>query len=189
MIFSNVMYKRRNRQGGIALIEVLISMVIMAIALRSLGENWVKTVQESEHNFSRSQALTVAQNIIEFVRVNPNGWATYTQTQNWETGRAITAQNCFSANANQLSPCTSEQIALSDIQLAKDYVAKNMPLLNGSVELRTPCSANGNLACVVIAWMDTTTAQCDPLSDRTGLFNPETQSGNASQCVVIDFIP
>lgn len=189
MLFKNTTRISPSRQRGIALIEVLISMLIMAIALRGIGENWVKTVQESEHNFSRSQALTVAQNIIEFVRVNPDGWNTYTQTNNWLTSNTIAPQNCFSPNASALNECTSEQIALSDIRLIKEYVAENMPLLNGSVELRTPCSASGNLACVVIAWMDTTTARCDPLSDRTGLFSAGQQDNVASQCVVIDFIP
>ena len=189
MIFENTLRINPCRQHGIALIEVLIAMLIMAIALRGIGENWVKTVQESEHNFSRSQALTVAQNIIEFIRVNPEGWNTYTQSNNWLAGNSIAPQNCFSPNPNALNECTPEQIALSDIRLIKEYVAENMPLLNGSVELRTPCSVNGNLACVVIAWMDTTTARCDPLSDRTGLFSAGQQDSEASQCVVIDFIP
>ena len=179
---------------GFALIEVLISMVVMAIALKGIGDYWVKTVQESEHNFSRSQALVIAQNLIEFVRVNPDGWDTYTTASHWQGGTQTgKSQDCFSKTNTLPKDCTSAAMALADISLIKDYVDHHMPLLNGSIELRSPCAAGSDIACVIVAWMDTTTAQCNPLNDGTGLFDDDEQHNNefteSSQCVVIDFIP
>lgn len=184
---------RTKRTLGFALIEVLISMLIMAIALKGIGDYWVKTVKESEHNFSRSQALVVAQNIIEFVRVNPDGWDTYKTENNWKPANKINA-SCFSTSNKNLKNCTPKDMALADISLIKDYVKNHMPLLNGSIELRSPCTAGGNASCVIVAWMDTTTQQCNPLNDGTGLFDNDgtTQTNEfsgTSQCVIIDFIP
>ncbi len=179
---------------GFALIEALIAMVILAIALKGIGDYWMKTVKESEHNFSRSQALIVAQNIIEFIRVNPDGWAVYQDTANWASSNTAQAPTCFSTSSRTLTTCTPEQMARSDIALMKDYIKNHLPLLNGSLALRSPCHPGAKIACVIVAWMDTTTDQCNPFKDGAGFFeHPDDASDNSqaeqNQCVIIDFIP
>ena len=183
----------RNHAGGFALIEALISMVVMAIALKGIGDYWMKTVKESEHNFSRSQALIVAQNIIEFVRVNPDGWTTYKNPKNCQNSNLILKNKCFSASANNLNKCSPADMAFADIYFIKDYVSKNMPLMNGSLEMRSPCNTGGKIACVIVAWMDTTAEQCNPLNDGTQFFKGNLNAANNpagyTQCIMIDFIP
>ena len=186
---------------GFALIEVLISMLILGLALNGIGGFWNKTVQESEHNYARSQAIEIARNIIEAVRANPSqaAWVEYSSLNNWRNGSGANAASCISAADTPLA-CTPAQMAQADIFLARNYAQTSLPLNSGTVEIQSPCSGL-NISCVVVAWADTTPANCAPLRDGAAIggesalkssreANSESviQGESASQCVVIDFI-
>lgn len=188
---------RNNKSTGFALIEVLISMVILGITLTGIGSFWVSAINESEHNFSRSQAMTIAMNVIEFVKANPEGWEIYIESNNWSTNLSSIGNrpsDCFSTNPETLNECSPNEIAMADIHMIREYASLSLPLLNGSVELRAPCFSSTDLACVIIAWMNTTTELCNPLTDGIGalkrgdLSSPE-EFLEETQCVIIDFQP
>ncbi len=182
---------------GFALAEVLVSMIILGLAVKGVGDFATRSIKQTEHNFSRSQAITIAQNIIEFTRTNPSGWDVYTNSNNWTTAigsLGANANTCYSTNPLIPVECTGEQMALADIFMIRDYVSRHMSLMNGTVDLRAPCFGTSEVACVVVAWMGTNTDDCDPFQEGTGFFDrgtedQENEFSGSFQCVLIDFIP
>lgn len=183
---------------GFALIEVLISMLILGLALNGIGGFWSATVQESEHNYARSQAVIIARNIIESVRANSSAWDTYNLVSHWTndlSSLGVLATTCVS-NIGSTVICTPEDIAKSDIFMARQYAQTSLPLDSGHVELRSPCSAGTNAACVVVTWGTRgAKGSCSPLNDGANVLKISKQEraiasfGEDNECVVMDFLP
>jgi type IV pilus assembly protein PilV len=60
----------KNKQYGVALLEVMISVLILAIGLLGLAQLQATTLKHNESAYLRSQASTLAANILDRMRAN-----------------------------------------------------------------------------------------------------------------------
>lgn len=125
-------------QSGFTLIEVLVSLVILAIGLLGVAGLQNRSLSGNQGALYRSQAVLYANDIIERMRVN--------RVQS----RQVPSPYSIALAATPSG--TLAQPALADLQDWKAEVG-NLPAGDGSVNVSTLSAANGTiLAVVIVQW-------------------------------------
>jgi len=155
-------------QAGVSMLEVLIALLITSVGLLGFAGLQSRALVSTEDTYQRTQATSIAQEIIERMRMNgvtgaiqstastnPNV-AVYTTTGNW-TG-AKPATDCFGA----AKTCAVADMALYDIAQVRTLLesAKNLP--NGTALV---AACENNRVCAYVAWGSTTATTCAAQKD------------------------
>lgn len=146
------------REKGSTLIEVLVSMTITAIALLGFMAMQTKSLLMSQDAYSRTQASSFAQEIIQRIRMNPTVLDEYSNAKNWQG--AIQNTSCFAKEKTILLICDEKNMALYDITEVRSLLEGNggMPAIaNPSILVQKKSEKN---AVVFVAWNDMTATQC-----------------------------
>ncbi|MDO8331476.1 MAG: type IV pilus modification protein PilV [Fluviicoccus sp.] len=162
---------RVHRQRGTTLIEVLVSMLLLAVAVIGFAALQVRALTTTNTAVYRAQAVGIAQELAEKMRANYSQLAAY-RGANWD---ALPAQDC------QAGVCTPAEMVSYDIRSSKMLAAAALP--NGNVAAR-PCAAVNSLVCIYVSWNETTTA-------NTGAVNAcgatsGSYAGLAAECVIME---
>jgi type IV pilus assembly protein PilV len=123
-------------QQGLTLMEILVTMLILAVGLLGVASMQVRAVQDSSNASYRSIAIFYANDIVDRIRANPAAQATYADEGN------ASADNCFA------NTCTAAQMAGYDIQSWLTNIGDALPGGEGELE------ATGNLYTVEVNWTD-----------------------------------
>ncbi|HEV2110251.1 MAG TPA: type IV pilus modification protein PilV [Gammaproteobacteria bacterium] len=146
---------RPSRARGFTLLEVLIALVVLSVGLLGIAAMMNFSLKANDSAYMRTQALTLAYNIIDKMRANQNG--ALNGSYNIAVGTQVSSPpNCVgSANT-----CTSAQIAQYDLnqwKLRLSSTANGLPNGDGSVNLN---SNNGIYEITVtVQWDDSRAAQ------------------------------
>lgn len=142
-------------QSGSSLIEVLASMTILAVGILGINAMQTSTLKSNQNSYMRTQAVYLAQDIVERARSNAQGIATGGYN---DPAPVVTAACQTSAG------CTSAQMAANDVAQWETAVAAALPsgagvvCLDASPDDGTPaapaCSDTGALYTVKIWWDD-----------------------------------
>lgn len=62
-----------SKQHGFAMVEVLVTAVILAIGISGMGVLLLKTIQGTQDNAQRSQGMWIVQDLVGRIRANPDG--------------------------------------------------------------------------------------------------------------------
>lgn len=150
--------KRQGREGarsqsGATLIEVLISLLILAIGL--LGMTGLQTVslRNTQSAYLRTQASIASNDIIERIRANLQG----VEANSYDANAGAVTAAC-----NTITGCSAGELAANDIAEWKAALAADLPSGVGTVctdsspEDGTPgvpaCDGIGDLYAVKIWW-------------------------------------
>ena len=125
-------------QQGISLIEVLVSIVILAIALLSLAALHISTLRNNYNAEYNSVAAIQIQNIIERMQANPAGVAAGSYNN-------ITLSSSAS-DSSCTSTCSPSQVAQHDAYQWNSQNIRLLPAGQGTV------SASGDTFTVTIRW-------------------------------------
>jgi len=106
MMISNSMLKPR-RQGGVGLIEILITIVLLSIGFLAAARMQVEGMRYSQSAYYQSQAYFLASDMINRMRTNSKG-ARDGEYDNIMTSAGDQDQMCST------SACSPAQIALQD---------------------------------------------------------------------------
>lgn len=138
----------RHRQRGIGLTEVLVAMLLLAVAVMGFVALQVRASSAGSEAFEKTQAMAIAQDLAERVRLNIGQIATYTTEANWEKDRVTDA--CEKAD------CTPATLAQYDIDQVGNSAATLLP--GGQIRMRQCVgSAVGNVFnCIYVSWGETT---------------------------------
>jgi len=141
------------QQVGVTLIEVLISLLIMAIGLLGMAGLQTESLRNTQVAYFRTQAAILGNDIVERVRANLQGV---------EAGSYNNNDGLANAACNSLTGCTSAQLAGNDVAEWKTALADNLPLGVGTVCVdATPedgtaaamsCDGTGIVSAVKIWW-------------------------------------
>ncbi|HEX6592474.1 MAG TPA: type IV pilus modification protein PilV [Moraxellaceae bacterium] len=138
--------KMASHQRGVGLIEVLVAMVILGVVVLGFAAMQMRAVGMTGDSYARSQAMSIAQDLVERMSVNYLSAGEYLSA--YSGGAALTplttlANNCLT------STCTSAQLATFDIEQARYYAAALLP--EGLVYIRRDAGASENIQ-VFVAW-------------------------------------
>ena len=141
------------QQLGVTLIEVLISLLIMAIGLLGMAGLQTESLRNTQIAYFRTQAAVLGNDVVERARANLQGV---------EAGSYNSNDGLANSDCNSLTGCTSAQLAGNDIAEWKAALADNLPAGAGTVCVdATPedgtaaamaCDGAGIVSAVKIWW-------------------------------------
>lgn len=132
-----------NKQKGIGLVEVLVALVLLAIAILGFTALQLRSVAASIEAGNNVHATNLARDMAERMRVNRDGVKTYGATY----VRAKGSKNCAQTGV----VCTVAEMAAYDFRI----VQAKAQALGMDMSIRT-CPATVKLHCIYIAWDNTT---------------------------------
>lgn len=155
---------------GFTLLEVLIALVVLSVGLLGIAAMMNFSLKSNDSAYMRTQAETLAYNIIDRMRANQNG--ALNGSYNISIGTQVSSPpNCVTSS----NTCTSAQIAQYDLNAWKTNLASTangMPCGDGSVSLKPN---NGIYEITVTVQWDDSRAQ-----NGSGLGAPTTGSTNCA---------
>lgn len=98
------LFRVMNKNAGFTLIEVLIAMIVLAVGLLGLAGLQATSLRNNLSAYNRSQATQMAYDLIDRMRANVAGIATYT------TGTASAKANC-----KNITGCSPVEMATNDL--------------------------------------------------------------------------
>lgn len=138
---------RRHRQKGFTLIEVLITVVILAIGLLGLAGLQLNGLRFTHSAYQRSQATILTNDILDRMRVNR--LVAETGAYDIAFGATPAAANCTGSGVS----CSPGSLASADLGEWKQAIAAVLPAGDGAVE------RSGTSFVITIRWDDTRGAE------------------------------
>jgi type IV pilus assembly protein PilV len=129
----------RTRACGFTLVEVLVSVVVLALGLLGIANMQMRALGHNQSSYFRSQAISLANDIADRMRANPDGLASYKTTP---LPSVAPTPNCVSAD------CDAGQMALTDLYQWGRSLATEMPNGTGVV------TENNGVFTIAITWDD-----------------------------------
>jgi len=156
-----------SRQAGYSFFEVLVAMLVLGIAVMGFAGLQVRALDSTGVAHTRSQAMTIASELVERIRANPSALATYSTPGLYGVPAVILpvgdptswGTTCYTTNANQ-NGCAPAVMATFDVQEIQ-YLANEL-LPAGRVDLRNCAGVAGTPLdrCVFVSWSGTDPANC-----------------------------
>lgn len=139
-------------QRGVGLMEVLVSLVILAIAVLGFAALQFRAIDAIQEANDRTAAMTLARDLAEKIRVNRTQLSKYKSEIN--APGETTAKSCVRADSDEpadpiTSMCTRTELATFDAsQILSMAKQKNMTIIISDCQ-------GGDRQCVYVAWGDT----------------------------------
>ncbi|MHA3983874.1 type IV pilus modification protein PilV [Acinetobacter venetianus] len=161
-------------QRGMGLMEILVALLVLAIGVLGFIALQYRAVEATSESSYRVQAINVARDLAERVRVNRGALATYESEIQTPANQSGFAKNCFEES------CSTTELADFDVaqvfQRARTFgMAINLVECPGNVDGRN---------CFYIAWGDT--APLDGAVDGEGNCTTSTAYDPASTCLIME---
>lgn len=119
---------------GFTLLEVLITVVIVALGLLGLGALHVRAMRDTSSAYLRSEAIALTQDMADRIRANPLSANAYQMdlTQfNTNKAAAVTAAACLT------NACSTAALAAADLAQWSIAVANRLPSGQGKIDITT----------------------------------------------------
>ncbi len=164
--------KTINYQNGVGLIEVLVAMLILAIGVLGFIALQYRAVEATSESSYRVQAINIARDLAERVRVNRGAINTYMQEIKDPDTQTASTKNCFTEN------CTTDELADFDVA----QVATRTRSVGMTMNVIQCQGNNDGRNCVYVAWGDTSATNGTGEGDCTNstAYNP------ASTCLIME---
>lgn len=143
---------RPNRSDGFAMIEVLLAIVILAVGLLAGSQMQILGLNYTQGATTRSFATMAANDILDRMRINPDGIATYNGYDTSSSG-VPGDQACIT------TACTAEQRANQDLRIWARYfsmgdAANTSTLLPPNAKGTITLDSAGLMTTVTISWKE-----------------------------------
>lgn len=173
----------KTSQHGVGMVEVLAALVILAIGVLGYVMLQVRALEATAESTQRIQAINIARDLAERVRVNRTGWtfnatpkSYFTELSTATTQRDTLAVNCASAG------CDASQLADYDVNEISNYAMQygmslGMDICPGNDQ------TNNRRYCLYVAWGNTTPQNSTTAS--TSCTNGNSYRAN-STCVMME---
>lgn len=133
----------RNVQQGVGLTEVMVSLLLLSVAVLGFIGLQVRASTAGNEAFARTQAMAIAQDLAERVRLNNRETATYTAAASWSGTKNIAA--C------EVAACDPAALAKYDMDNVRNSATTMLP--NGQVRMQQCTGSQVN--CIYVSWDDT----------------------------------
>lgn len=133
------------RQSGASMLEVLVTLVIVAVALLGTAALQARAIQFNQSSQSRSQAVFLVGDLAERIEANKVGAGA--------GGYLLSAQACTGATVTNCSTsCTSTDLATSDLSQWRTAVDSTLP--QSTCAVTRTVSGNTNTYTITVSWVD-----------------------------------
>lgn len=161
-------------QKGVGLVEVLVALVLLSIAVLGFTALQLRAVSASLEAGNNVQAMSLARDLSERMRANPEGMRKVFQSSATMNYTSSAGGDCTNA------PCTFENLARFDFANVKQR-ATNMGM--DIAVLNCPgYKAAFNRSCIYVSWGDTTPTNGSSATDCT---NGTAYRVNA-KCIIME---
>lgn len=153
----------KNNQIGVGMMEVLVALLILAIGVLGFAALQLRATDATDEAMLRIEAMNLARDLAERIRVNRNGLSTYVSNLTTTTPASTATPICIQTSST--IPCTTAiQMANYDtaqITSRANELGMSLKLLNCQVAKITDVDGNETIAdvqsrvCVYVAWGDT----------------------------------
>ena len=143
-------------QRGIALIESLVAMVVVALGILGILGVQMRTLTDTSTTVRRAQAIRLIEDLGERMKTNPNALG--------NIGAYVSAFNVEPTVGSCTSGCDSAQLAAYDLAVWKKAIKASLPLGRASVFVppaESGAGVQGRQLGVVIAWRENERAIAD----------------------------
>lgn len=165
----------KSSQKGVGMIEVLVALVVLAIGVLGYVMLQVRAMEATVEGTQRIQAINIARDLAERVRVNRDAWSgtnTYLAEFSGTQARANTTPDCAAAN------CTATQLADFDVAELSTYAVQYGMTLGMSA-----CPSTNDRQCLFVAWGDTVAS--NSTTNTNSCVNTNSYRTN-STCVMME---
>lgn len=161
------------QQKGIGLIEVLVSLLILAIGVLGFMILQYRAIEATSEGGNRIQAIGLARDLAEKIRVNREAYTQYVETASRSNISELPKPNCFNTwcNANQKAVFDSSFIKL---QAQRQGMTLNMFTCPNILNQRQ---------CIYVAWGETAATVGDNFDDCT---SSQGNYNKTSTCIVME---
>ena len=142
-----------NQQSGLGLIEILVTVLVLGIGILGVASTQIVSLQMNSQSQNRSQAVLLAEDILDRIRANPDNPGAYALAE----GNAQGADN--GACDTSFVPANAT-VAANDIAAWENNLACLLP------EAERTVAVNGNTVTVTIDW-DQNDRAMNPVVVRT----------------------
>ena len=149
----------RYYQYGVGLIEVLVSLLILAVAILGFSAMQMQSIKSTSESVDRSQTLLMMRSLAEKIRANPSAIATYQDALNKVYADTFTEPSNLCIGS---TTCTATEIANAEVWKLKTQLTST----GLQMDLQ-PCPSTGGGGttastnvmysyCLITAWGNTT---------------------------------
>ena len=161
-----------SKHKGVGLIEILVALVILAVGVLGFVALQYRAVEATSEAINRVQAMNVARDLAERIRVNRDSLAMYKSEINTAENQETYATNCITA--------TCSATALADFDVSQ--IVNKASSLGMTVNMHTCADNNDGRNCIYIAWGDTSATDGAGAGDCTN----GTAYNSTSTCVIME---
>jgi len=157
--------KHSHRQRGLSMIEVLVSLTVVAFGLLGLAGLQARSMSYQKDSFDRKAAAELAAQLTERVRANYDGFRAGNYNVSMAPGDATPAAVPACADAQN---CSAAEVAARDWAMWRIDVRRRLPA--SGVYLVAPANSVGMR--LIVAWQEgltDTTQPLDPICDAAGI--------------------
>lgn len=140
MRISHSLHRVRAHQTGLSLIEILVVMVIAAVALLGLGAMSVNALKYNQTAYLRSAATSLAADMADRMRANLQGVLDGNYQTNFTTDKYEVNKGATPTVGCTTQPCTAASSALRDISNWYATAATLLPAPAIQITLVSPSS-------------------------------------------------
>lgn len=134
-------------QRGMTLIETMVSLVVLSVGLLGIAAMQMSGLFQNRLGYERSQAVMLAEEIVERIRVNQPAAV----AGNYNTAVGTVAADPLGTCLGQGANCTPQQLAAEDLGLWKDRLDDVLAGGDGSVAV-TVVAGTARTAQVTVQW-------------------------------------
>lgn len=136
-------HRTPGRQRGITMIEVLVTVIVLAIGLLGLAGLQLNSLRFTHSAYQSSQATVMANDIMDRMRANRP--AAETGVYDIALGTTPGSSSCQGVGAD----CAPDTMAAADLYEWKEALAATLPDGDGSI------ASNGTVFTITVQWDDT----------------------------------
>ena len=167
-------------QQGVGLLEVLVALMLLAIAVLGFVALQLRAVEAKAEGAKRIQAMNIARDLADKIRINRTAMASYATALGSVTNQAATPTNCYTAFC---TPAAKAGFDVNEAYLQANSLGMRLNMLS------CPGTANGR-RCIYVAWGKTdavdTTATTTGHTACTTSSSSSFSYNDSSTCVVME---
>lgn len=169
-----------HHEAGFGLIEVLAAVLVLAVGVIGFAGLQMRAVQSSGDAYYRTQAMAIAQDLAERVRINNTQMSTYLAASTWPDTVDSAPTDCFEDD------CTPADMVAFD---ANSVVYSAQTLLPQGLVKMEACQASA-VNCIYVSWdgLQPTAGSTGQCVDANGKYFSPPANKPSITCVMLEVL-